>query len=158
MCFSKVLIHRVHQILIFFKILIKFLMSIIHIDACLFFFLINLFYLFICLFLAVLGLHFCARAFSSCGKWGPLFIAVRGPLTITASLVAEHRLQTRRLSSCGLRAQSLRGMWDLPRPGLEPVSPALAGRFSTTAPPGKPLIRFFKSSCYLEKLKETEHI
>ena len=30
--------------------------------------------------------------------------------------------------------------WDLPRPGLEPVSPALAGRFSTTAPPGKPCI------------------
>ena len=29
-------------------------------------------------------------------------------------------------------------MWDLPRPGLEPVSPALAGRFSATAPPGKP--------------------
>ena len=29
-------------------------------------------------------------------------------------------------------------MWDLPRPGLEPVSPAWAGRFSTTAPPGKP--------------------
>ena len=35
---------------------------------------------------------------------GPLFIAVRGPLTIAASLVAEHRLQTRRLSSCGSRA------------------------------------------------------
>ena len=33
-------------------------------------------------------------------------------------------------------------MWDLPRPGLEPVSPALAGRFSTTAPPGKPLAVF----------------
>ena len=31
-------------------------------------------------------------------------------------------------------------MWDLPRPGLEAVSPALAGRFSTTAPPGKPLL------------------
>ena len=29
-------------------------------------------------------------------------------------------------------------MWDHPRPGLEPVFPALAGRFSTTAPPGKP--------------------
>ena len=29
-------------------------------------------------------------------------------------------------------------MWDLPSPGLEPVSPALAGRFSTTEPPGKP--------------------
>ena len=58
--------------------------------------------------MAVLGLHFCARAFFSCGKRGPLFIAVRGPLTITVSLVAEHRLQTRRLSNCGSRAQLLR--------------------------------------------------
>ena len=55
------------------------------------------------LFLVVLGLRFCARAFSSCGEWGPLFIAVRGPLTVVASLVAEHRLQMRRLSSCGSR-------------------------------------------------------
>ena len=86
----------------------------------------------------MLGLRFCARAFSSCGEWGPLFIAVCGPLTVVASLVAEHRLQTRRLSSCGSRAQLLRGMWHLPKPGLEPVSPASAGRFSTTAPPGKP--------------------
>ena len=95
--------------------------------------------------MAVLGLRFCARAFSSCGKRGPLFIVVRGPLTIAASLVAaslvsEHRLQARRLSNCGSRAQPLRGTWDLRRPGLEPVSPALAGRFSTTAPPGKPKI------------------
>ena len=96
-------------------------------------------YWFIDWLIAVLGLRFCARAFSSCGKQGPLFIVLRGPLTITASLVAEHRLQTHRLSNCGSRAQLLRGMWDLPRPGLEPVSPALAGRFSTTAPPGKPL-------------------
>ena len=65
------------------------------------------FFLFVFLFfLAVLGLRFCARAFSSCGKRGPLFIAVRGPLTVAASLVAEHSLQTRRLrlSSCGSRA------------------------------------------------------
>ena len=103
-----------------------------------FFFYFNFTYLFIYLFLAVLGLRFCARAFSSCGEQGPLFIAVRGPLIIVASLVAEHRLQTRRLSSCGSRAQSLRGMWDPPRPGLEPVSPALAGRPPTTVPPGKP--------------------
>ena len=99
----------------------------------------NFFLIFIYLFLAVLGLRFCARAFSSCSKRGPLFITVRGPLTIAASLVAEHRLQTRRLSSCGSQAQLLRSMWDLPRPGLEPVSPALASRLSTTAPPGKPL-------------------
>ena len=88
--------------------------------------------------MAVLGPRFCVRAFSSCGKRGPLFFAVRGPLTIVASLVVEYRLQRRRLSNCGSRAQLLRGMWDLPRPGLEPVSPALAGRLSTTVPPGKP--------------------
>ena len=35
--------------------------------------------------MVVLGLRFCARAFSSCDKRGPLFIAVRGPLTIAAS-------------------------------------------------------------------------
>ena len=93
--------------------------------------------------MGVLGLRFFARAFSSCGKWGPLFIAVRRPLIIEASLVAEHRLQTRRLSNCGSRAYLLRGIWDLPRPGLEPVSPALAGRFSTTVPPGKPGSLYF---------------
>ena len=93
----------------------------------------------------MLGLRFCARAFSSCGKQGPLFIAVHGPLTIAASLVAKNRLQTRRLSSCGPRAQLLRSMWDLPRPGLEPLSPAWAGRFSTTAPLGKPTTLFLSN-------------
>ena len=96
--------------------------------------------------MAALGLRFCARAFSICSKWGPLFIAVHRLLTVAASLVAEHRLQTRRLSNCGSRAQSLHGTWDLPRPGLEPVSPALAGRFSTTAPPGKPCWKIFNHS------------
>ena len=118
-----------------------------------FFFFLN-FYLFIYLFLAVLGLHFCARDFSSCGKRGPLFIAVHGPLTIAASPVAEHRLQTLRLSSCGSRAQLLRGTWDLPRPGLEPVSPALAGVFSTTAPPGKPSMQVLIWS-YMQPLNLT---
>ena len=42
--------------------------------------------------MAVLGLRFCARAFSSCGKWGPLFITVRG---------ASHY---RGLSCCGAQA------------------------------------------------------
>ena len=44
----------------------------------------------------------------------------------------EHRLR-----SCGARAWLLRGMWDLSGPGLELVSPALAGGFLTTVPPGK---------------------
>ena len=99
--------------------------------------------------MAVLGLHFCARALSSCGKRGPPLIAVRGPLTIAASPVVEHRLQTRRPSNCGPRAQPLHGMRDPPRPGLKPVSPALAGRLPTTAPPGKPLLLFLLMySCY----------
>ena len=96
--------------------------------------------------MAVLGLRFCARAFSSCGKQGPLFILVCGPLTIAASLAVEHKLQMCRLSNCGSRDQLLRGMWDLPRPGLEPMSPALAGRFSTTAPPGKPQYFIFEDA------------
>ena len=54
--------------------------------------------------MAVLVLRFCARAFSSCGERGPLVIAVRGPLTVAVSLVAEHKLQMRRLSSCGAQA------------------------------------------------------
>ena len=49
-----------------------------------------------------------------------------------ASVVA-----VRGLSSCGARAYLLLGMWDLPRPGMEPVPPSLAGRFLITAPPGK---------------------
>ena len=53
--------------------------------------------------------------FSSCGSWA-----------------LEHRL-----SSCGARAQLLRGTWNLPGPGIEPMSPALAGGFLTTVPPGK---------------------
>ena len=111
------------------------------------FFLIFLFFiatLFIYLFIfGCVGSSVRARALSGYGKWGPLFIAVRRPFTIAAPPVAGHRLQTRRLSSCGSRAPLLRGMWDLPRPGLEPVSPTSAGRFSTTAPPGKPLVTYF---------------
>ena len=41
------------------------------------------------------------------------------------------------LSSCGAWPSLPGGMWALSRPEIEPVSPALAGRFSTTGPPGK---------------------
>ena len=83
-------------------------------------------------------------------RWAGL--SLRWPLPLgawalgtRASVVVAHRLSScgsqaleRRLSSCGTQAQLLRGMWDLPGPGLDPVSPALAGWFSTTVPPGKP--------------------
>ena len=99
------------------------------------------FHLWLCwIFVSVRGLFLVAAS------GGPLFIAVRGSLTITASLVVEHRLQTRRLSNCGSRAQLLGGMWDPTRPGLEPVSPALAGRLSTIAAPGKPQQNYFLAS------------
>ena len=42
--------------------------------------------------LAVLDLRCCARAFSSCGEWGLLFVAVRGLLVALASPDAEHGL------------------------------------------------------------------
>ena len=48
----------------------------------------------------------------------------------------EHRL------SWGTEAYLPPGTWDLPRPGIEPMSPALAGRFLSTMPPGKALANF----------------
>ena len=105
---------------------------------------------FIYLFMAALGLRCCPRAFSSCREWGLLFVAVCGLLIAVASLITEHGLQARGLSSCGLRAPERRlsscgtraqlfcGMWDPPGPGLKPVSPELAGGFLSTVPPGKP--------------------
>ena len=48
------------------------------------------FNIFTYLFLAALGLRCCVRAFSSCGEWALLFVAVRGLLIAVASLVAEH--------------------------------------------------------------------
>ena len=44
------------------------------------------------LFLAALGLHCCARAFSSCGEQGLLLVAVPGLLIVMASLGVEHGL------------------------------------------------------------------
>ena len=108
--------------------------------------------IFIYLFLAALDLHCCVWAFSSCGERGLLFVVVHELLIAVAFLVAEHGLQAHglssrgswalehRLSSCGARAYLLHSMWDLPRPGLEPVCPALAGRFLTIVPPGKPYV------------------
>ena len=97
----------------------------------------------------MLGLGCCA---------GVSLAVLCGLLSAEASLVAEHRLQgvqasvavalglhncssqapEHRLRSCGARAQLLCSMQDLPGPGIEPVSPALAGGFFTTESPQKP--------------------
>ena len=98
---------------------------------------------FIYLFLAALGLCCCVWA-SHCGGFSCCRAQALGT---RASVVVAHgfsccglRALERRLGSCGTRAQLLRGMWDHPGPGLQPLSPALAGGFLTIAPPGKSLI------------------
>ena len=116
-----------------------------------FFFLISLFILFIyfwlhCVFVAVHGLSLVAASgdYSSL-RWVGFSLRWLLLLRSTGSRHAGFsscgsRALERRLSSCGAWALLLRGMWDLPGPGLEPVSPASAGGFPTTAPPGKPKI------------------
>ena len=50
-----------------------------------------------------------------------------------------------RLSSCDAWAYLLLGMRDLAGPGIEPMSPAWAGGFFTSEPPGKLRIFFFSN-------------
>ena len=96
-------------------------------------------------------LHCSARAshcggFSSCGAWA---VGARASVVVAHGLSScGARALQRRLSSCGARASLLRGMWDLPGPGLEPVSPALAGGFLTTTPRGKSLKRVLNQVVY----------
>ena len=45
--------------------------------------------------MAALGLRCCARAFSSCGERGLLFVAVRGLLTVVASRCSAWALGAR---------------------------------------------------------------
>ena len=57
----------------------------------------------------------------------------RGLLLLGSSGSGAHSLQQLRHSGLVVPWQ-----WDLPGPGIEPLSPALTGRFFTTGPPGKP--------------------
>ena len=68
-----------------------------------FVFFLKLFFIYLFI-LGCVGSSLLCEGFLQLWQAGPLFIAVRGPLTVVASFVAEHRLQTRRLSSCGSRA------------------------------------------------------
>ena len=64
--------------------------------------------------------------------------ALPGLLMAVASLVEELRALGEQASVVVARGLSCpMAMWDLPGLGIEPVSPALAGRFLTTGPPGK---------------------
>ena len=100
-----------------------------------------------------------AGLFSSRSERGLLFVAGYRPLIAVASLV-EHAVQGAGTSvvvhsGSVVAAQGLScsaGMWDLPRPEIKPMFPALAGGFFTTEPPGKPLpslliVHLFTQNC-----------
>ena len=88
-------------------------------------------------------------AVSNCGKQGlGVGFSLQWLLllwSIQASAVAAHELSScdrraleHRVNSCGTHAYLLYGLWDLPGPGIKPMSSALAGRFFTTEPQGNP--------------------
>ena len=72
-------------------------------------------------------------------------VVLSGFLIMGASLAAEHRLWSVQastvtvhgLSSCGAQAYLSLDMWNLPRSGIEPICPALTGRFLTPGPSEK---------------------
>ena len=80
--------------------------------------------------LAALGPHCCVQAFSICSKWG---------LHSSCGGFSCCRVWSQQLQCMGLVA--LRHVY-LSGPGIEPQSPALAGRFLSTVPPGKSQIIF----------------
>ena len=99
-------------------------------------------------FLVVLGLPCCAGFSLVVASRGYSLAAVRrhcrgfccqawalGLLDFSSwgSRALEHRL-----NSCDARAYLLWGLWDLPRSGIGPMSPKLAGGLFTTELPGKP--------------------
>ena len=100
------------------------------------------------LFPAVLDLHDCSGFPLVAGNRDCSLAAVSGLLTAVASRCSAQALgpavseevaprPLHRPNSCGAWASLLCGMWDLPEPEIEPMSPALAGGFFTAEPPGK---------------------
>ena len=97
--------------------------------------------------MGMLGLRCCSGFSLLAASRGCSLAAVHGLLIELASLVKQvlgcsgfgscsFRTLEQRLSSCGSGAQLFSSMWNLPRAGIEPVSPALEGEFLTTGPPG----------------------
>ena len=133
---------------------------------------------FISLFTAVLDLCCCVGFSLVVASRGCWLIAACRLLSALASLVAEHGLRDTAASMvvvCGLRGLLCSGaqvqqlwhsslvatIWDLPRSGIEPVSPTLANGFFTTEPPGKPPCWFSMRAQFLtftQNVKLTSHV
>ena len=100
------------------------------------FFLNNFICFFISCFVGSLLLH---GLFSGCREWGLLSsCSVRASYCRGFSCCRAWALGHAGFNSYGAGALLLHGRWDLTGSGVEPVSPALAGRFFITEPPGKP--------------------
>ena len=84
--------------------------------------------------------------FSCCQAW-----------TLGRSGVSSCSTWARYLWHAGLAAL-LQGMWDLPGPGTEPLSPALQGRLLTTGPSQEPLVPsiFTWADCIMSASPTTE--
>ena len=87
--------------------------------------------------LTVLGLCCFLQAFSSCSTQGLLFVVVCGLSLRWLLLLQSTGSRRAGFSSCGTGTWLLHGMLNLPRPGIEPVSPELADGFLSTVTPGK---------------------
>ena len=70
-------------------------------------------------------------------------VAVCRLLLAVASRCGAQNAGCVQFTSCGIWISMPCSMWNLPRPGTEPMSPALAGGFSTTGPPGKSSLFYF---------------
>ena len=123
--------------------------------------------IFIYLFIAVLGLCCCLGfslvaaigAILHCDAWASHCdnlssgrAQALGPMGFSSCGTWTQSLQSwalrHRLNSCGTEAELLRGMWDLPGPGIKPVSCTLGGGFLSTVPPGKFPALSFKYSVW----------
>ena len=96
-----------------------------------------------CWVFAATGFLWLWRAGAALQVWSEGFSSWR--LLLLQNTASGHMAQSWWLSGSGALAQYLwymslrpQGMWDLPGPGIKPVSPGLAARFLTTGPPGKP--------------------
>ena len=107
----------------------------------LFFFYIDYFESFY-LFLAVLGLCGHMWAFSSCSRLG-LRCSCWAWAPHCGGFSCEHGLWGACASAILVHGLRCWGMWNLPWPGIKPMSPLLAGGCLTTRPPEKSSYQFF---------------
>ena len=111
----------------------------------------NLFFIMYVCISGCTGFPLLLGLFSSCGEWGYLssccvqashcsgFSCCEAQaLGCTGFSGCGSRALEDSLHSCGTEASLLSSMWDLPGSGIEPTSPALAGRLYTTEPPARP--------------------